>query len=315
MTKVKIGIFCEGMLGDKYLKAAFPMEQYHYTGYHAVAGPSLSPEIKIPFVGDAEALIDQSDALLIITDPAHQFEIAKKCIKKLKHVFIEKPVSINLEKVEILLSMQREANVKIQVGSGIRSNKEFVALSKKALKPLYIETRNFSAGPYNSDTMPVVLNLMLEDIDIALSLVKSEVQKINAIGVCVVNNTHDIVNARLEFGNGCVVTLTAGRISPMEIHNTSLFLKDNSITLDFLEMEFPDQPHSSNKSALQHQATETAGASRTRKEQTSIHNELLSFYDYITKNTSPYATLYDAHKALKLAYQLIGKIDERVGEQ
>jgi predicted dehydrogenase len=311
MKKLNIALFCDGTIGEEYLETISSMEQFHLVGYHGSINNAQAQKSMIPFFGDDESLIEQSDAVIILMPPTQQFEIAKKSLKKLKHLFIEKPLTSNIDELETLLSMQREANVKIQMGSGIRATKEFMEFNKKALKPLYIETQNFSTTIDDSSNVPVVLNLMLDDIDIALALVKSEVQKINAIGVGVVNDTPDIVNARLEFGNGCVVTLTAGRISIMDIHSTSLFLKDNCIMLDFTAMQYPDHPISANKTTVQRQATETLNTTHKIKGKEDITAELFSFYDCITKNVTPPVTLYDGFKSLKLAYQIIDKIEER----
>jgi predicted dehydrogenase len=272
--------------------------------------PSITSKLNIPVFEDEDLLIDKSDAVIILRSPGQQFEIAKKTVKKLKHLFIERPLITDIDKVDILLSMQREANVKIQIGAGIRLNKEYMELSRKGIKPIYLETQNFSATGKNSASISVVLNLMLEDLDIVLSLVKSEVQKINAIGVCIVNDTPDIVNARIEFGNGCVATLTAGRISTIDIHASSLFLKDNSIMLDFSGMDHPGHPYSTNRTMVQHQATEQPSVINL-KTALDIRNEFISFYEAITKNSIVPVTLYDGYKALKLAYQIIDKIEER----
>ena len=150
-------------------------------------------------------------------------------------MFIEKPITDNLSHAGALLNRADELKKIIQVGHIERFNPAFMALKKTAVKPRFIETHRLAPFNPRGNDVPVILDLMIHDLDIILSLVDSKIQDIRANGVKVVSQTVDIANARLEFANGCVSNLTASRIAQKEMRKIRLFQKDNYITIDFLE--------------------------------------------------------------------------------
>jgi predicted dehydrogenase len=236
-------------------------------------------------------------------------ELAKRALKKSKHIFIEEPLTTNIEKAEILLSMQREADVKVQVGSGMRLNPSVIETNVFKLKPLYIETQYLTE---KESELSVVLDLMLRDIDFVLHLIKSEVRKISANSVSLSGVTSDVVNARIEFGNGGVASLTVNRNAKKEIHTASIFENGNAVVLDFNASIMENVPQSAYNLAITKQAEENSNKSTLighRAEALKV--ELQSFFNCIIENKNPLVPLSDACRALKLAYQILDKIEER----
>jgi predicted dehydrogenase len=311
MTQLNTALFCDGSLGEAYLKTITTLPQFRITGFCGGADQLLLEHLGLPFFTDPDALIEKSDVVIIVLPKSLQFELSKKTLKNQRHLFIERPFNTRLEEAETLLSMQREADVKIQTGSGLRLNKAYQSLDKSRLKPEYIETQNFQPG--NSEAS-VLLDLMINDLDLVLHLMKSEVRRISANAVNLSNNGPDIVNARIEFGNGSVANLSAQRGASRELHTMRIYQKNTSAMVDFLSTDNTLQPESAYKLGMQKQASESFMPNDSTPQADLISQALLSFYDSVTNNNLPPVTLNDDHKALKLAYHIMEKIDERVLE-
>ena len=162
-------------------------------------------------------MIDAVDAVDIVTPTIAHFKCATQAIKKSKHVFIEKPVTTTIEEAKTLMELSKEANVQVQVGHVERFNPAFIAAKDYCTNPMFIETHRLAQFNPRGTDVSVILDLMIHDIDIILSVVKSTIKRISASGVAVVSDSVDIANARIEFNNGCVANLTASRISMKKI--------------------------------------------------------------------------------------------------
>src|SRR4029077_17608867 len=163
------------------------------------------------------------------------YEYAVKAIRKSKHVFIEKPLTHTVSEGKKLLALVNEADIKAQVGHVERFNPAFLAAKDYFNQPMFIETHRLAEFNPRGTDVSVVHDLMIHDIDVVLSVVKSSVKKISASGVAVVSDSPDIANARIEFDNGCVANLTASRISMKNMRKSRFFQKDAYISVDFLD--------------------------------------------------------------------------------
>ena len=220
-----------------------------------------------------------------------------------------------------MIQLRDEANVKVQVGHVERFNPAFLAAKNIDLRPMFIETHRLAQFNPRGTDVSVVLDLMIHDIDIVLSTVKSTVKKISTSGVAVVSDTPDIANARIEFDNGCVANLTASRISMKNMRKTRMFQKDAYVAVDFLNKDVEvlrmEEGSEENPLALQLQL----GNGRVKnihyqnpvvdKTINSIKMELILFVDSIMNNTPITVTLDDGYDALNVAYQIIEKIEGR----
>jgi predicted dehydrogenase len=196
-----------------------------------------------------------------------------------------------------------------------RFNPAFIAVKDKVENPMFIETHRLAEFNPRGTDVPVVLDLMIHDIDIILSVVKSEVKNVSASGVSVISDTPDIANARLEFENGCVANLTASRISLKNMRKTRFFQKDAYISVDFLEKkcevvkmkDAPEKPGDfdmilQNAEGIKKQIyfdNPNVGSNN------AILDELESFANAINNNTVPIVTLNDGTEALRVATQII----------
>ncbi len=320
---LKIGLLGAGHLGKIHLKCIQSVKDFELVGFYDPDEKKVK-EVRemydiLPFDSVSD-LIDASDVVDIVTPTVSHFECASESIKKSRHVFIEKPIATTPEEARQLIELASEADVKVQVGHVERFNPAFTAVRDKLNKPMFIEAHRLAQFNPRGTDVPVVLDLMIHDIDIILSVVKSNIRRIHASGVNVVSDTPDIANARLEFDNGAVANLTASRISLKNLRKSRFFQKDAYISVDFLDKvaeivrmeeidKTPDDPF-----ALILELGEGKKKRRINFEKpeitaiNAIEEELRSFSRSITENTTPAVTIDDGYQALLVATMIMEHI-------
>ena len=226
---LKVGVLGAGHLGKIHLKLLKELKtDYEVIGFFdsdRENAKKVNREFQVKSFKKMEDLINESDVINIVTPTLSHFECAKMAIKAHKHLFIEKPITNTTEEAEVLMKLSREAGVFVQVGHVERFNPAFIVAKDYCNQPMFIESHRLAAFNPRGTDVPVVLDLMIHDIDIILSIVKSNIQKISASGVAVVSDTPDIANARIEFDNGCVANITASRMSLKKMRKTRIFKK------------------------------------------------------------------------------------------
>lgn len=235
--KVKIGVIGAGHLGKIHLRLLREAENCDLTGFFD-HNPELALKVQeetgVHSFSSEDELIRASDAVDIVTPTLSHYEIACRCLKQSKHIFIEKPVTETLPEGRDLIRQIEGSGLKVQVGHVERFNPAFAAARKYLHQPMFIETHRLAEFNPRGTDVSVVLDLMIHDIDIVLSVVNSPVRKVSASGVAVVSDSPDIANARIEFENGCVANLTASRISLKKMRKSRFFQRDAYISVDFL---------------------------------------------------------------------------------
>ncbi|MFN5149473.1 MAG: Gfo/Idh/MocA family oxidoreductase [Flavobacteriia bacterium] len=238
---LKIGVFGAGHLGKIHIRLILELkDEFELVGFYDPSDDAAEEAILsfgIKRFENVQDLLDAVDCVDIVTPTLSHFELASQALRKSKHVFIEKPVTETVEEARMLMGLAREADVKVQVGHVERFNPAFQAAVPYFNKPMFIETHRLAQFNPRGTDVPVVLDLMIHDLDIILSVVRSGIKRISASGVAVVSDTPDITNARIEFDNGCVANLTASRISMKNMRKSRFFQKDAYISVDFLTKE------------------------------------------------------------------------------
>lgn len=322
MTDLKVGVLGAGHLGKIHLKLLSETEGYDLVGFFD-PDSSRSEYAKTTFgitaFNSIEELIAAVDVVDVVTPTLSHFECASLAIRNSKHVFIEKPVTNTIEEAEALMKLAEEAKVKVQIGHVERFNPAFIAGRPYIKNPMFIECHRLAQFNPRGTDVPVVMDLMIHDLDIILSIVKSPIKRISASGVAVVSNSPDIANARIEFANGCVANITASRISLKNMRKTRLFQRDAYIAIDFLKkktevvrlgeanndvdandmyIELPDNTRKKINFEFPHIA-----------ETNAIAEELKSFRDCINTNSQPAVSIQDGYNALQVAHQIVGKLN------
>ncbi|WP_445957917.1 Gfo/Idh/MocA family protein [Yeosuana sp.] len=315
---LKAGVLGAGHLGKIHLRLLNQSEKYNLIGFYDADSENAKKvvaEFGYKYFPTVEELIDAVDVVDIVTPTLSHYECAIQSIAKGKHIFIEKPITNTVEEAEKIRTLLAENLVKGQVGHVERFNPAFLAVKNDIHNPMFIETHRLAEFNPRGTDVPVVLDLMIHDIDIILSVVKSKVKHISASGVSVISDTPDIANARIEFENGCVANLTASRISLKSMRKSRFFQKDAYISVDFLEkkcevVKMKDAPEIPGDFDMILQNAEGVKKqiyfdNPDITSNNAILDELESFANAINNNTKPVVTLHDGTEALRVATQII----------
>ncbi|WP_312084381.1 Gfo/Idh/MocA family oxidoreductase [Epilithonimonas hominis] len=320
---IKAGLVGAGHLGKIHLRLLNQSEKYELVGFHdkdSENGRKLAAEFGYKYYESFEDLLASIDMLDIVTPTVYHYDYAIKAIEKGIHFFIEKPVTQTLEQAEEILSRCREFGIKAQVGHVERYNPAFIGAKDYIKNPMFIEIHRLAEFNPRGTDVSVVLDLMIHDLDILLSLVKSKVKEIHASGVSVVSKTPDICNARIEFENGCVANLTTSRISMKAMRKSRFFQQDAYVSVDFLEKKsevIRMKPAPENPSDFD-MIIENAEGEKNQilfeypniQPNNAILDELESFANAIEYDVPVQVSLEDGTEALKVALEIMRLIQK-----
>ena len=320
---LKIGVLGAGHLGKIHIKCIQDIPEYELVGFYDPNQENASivaEEFGIPNFSSVEDLIQGVDVVDVVTPTLSHFDCAMQSLHAGKHVFIEKPVTNTLEEAKMLHGLSNDKNLKIQVGHVERFNPAFIAAQPYLKDPMFIETHRLAQFNPRGLDVPVVLDLMIHDIDVILHTVGVPVKNISASGVAVISETPDIANARIEFENGCVANLTTSRIAIKNMRKSRFFQRDAYVAVDFLDK-------ASEIVRLKEVMTDTPnpfamvldlGEGKGKKEiifenpkvetLNAIREELFTFHEAIAKGSEPVVTIKDGYNALKVAQEILDKI-------
>lgn len=325
---LKIGVLGVGHLGKIHLKCIRQVKNYQLVGFYdpnTENAKKVETEFGIPSFESIEKLIDAVDVVDIVTPTVQHFECASVALQKNRHVFIEKPIVATPDEARKLAALAQKSNVKMQVGHVERFNPAFLAAEPFIQQPMFVEAHRLAPFNPRGIDVPVVLDLMIHDIDIILHAVKSEVIDIQANGVNIISDTNDITNARLEFENGCVANLTASRISMKNMRKARFFQPNAYISVDFLDKKTeiirmkeldPDEQTSPFAMILDLEN----GSPRKQifienpeiQAINAIQTELEKFSEAIIFDKTPTVTLEDGCKALDVAYRILKEANKNL---
>jgi len=315
---LKVGVLGAGHLGKIHLRLLQQSDKYELVGFYDPSkenAKNVSKELGYTSFESIESLIDAVEVVDIVTPTLSHFGCAKKAIENGCHIFIEKPITKTVLEAATLKTLASQNNVKGQVGHVERFNPAFTAVREMIDNPMFIECHRLSEFNPRGTDVPVVLDLMIHDIDIILSVVKSEVKRVHASGIAVISETPDIANARIEFENGCVANLTASRISMKNMRKSRFFQKDAYISVNFLSKEsevvkMKEVPKNPDEFAMILQNAEGVKKqiyfeNPVVEDNNAILDELETFADAINNNTTPIVTLSHGTEALRVAQMII----------
>ena len=318
---LKIGVLGAGHLGKIHINCIKQIPVYELIGFYdqdVNTAKKVSEDLQVKSFSSIEELVDLVDVVDIVTPTISHFECASLALKKGKHVFIEKPIVATVDEADRFVKLAEDAKVKVQVGHVERFNPAYIAARPHINAPLFIEAHRLAIFNPRGTDVPVVLDLMVHDIDIVLDLIKAPVKNVSVSGVSIVSPTQDIANARIEFENGAVANLTASRISMKNMRKHRVFQKDAYVTIDFLEKktdivrinELGDTPD-----PLAMKIDLADGTSKQISVEhpevipiNSIMMELESFHNAIVNDTEPAVTMYDGVQALKVCYMILDEL-------
>jgi predicted dehydrogenase len=328
MNKIPVGVIGVGHLGKIHANLYRQVESAELVGIYdndLEKAQAVAKELNVKMFDNLHDLLAKVEAVNIVTPTSSHYEIAVKALEENCHLFIEKPIAAKEDDAETIVRMARDKNRIVQVGHIERFNPAILAMSDVPLKPLFIESHRLASFNPRGTDVAVILDLMIHDLDLILSLVKSKPSQIDASGVGVVSNTIDIANARIQFESGCVANVTASRISTKKMRKMRIFQHNSYISVDFIE-GFSEIYYIDDQKSLKFQNGTLAfslgqvNAGNVRKDikynklQKSDVNplkyELNGFIDSIQAGLAPLVSGDEGLAALRLANQVLEKISE-----
>jgi predicted dehydrogenase len=325
MGKLKIGVIGTGHLGSLHAKMFAQIETAELLGVYDLdrsRGERVAAENRTTAFARLEDLLSAVEAVSIATTTKAHFDVAGMALRQGLHTFIEKPITETIEQARSLVELADRKKLKLQVGHIERFNPAILALEHLTLQPMFIESHRLAQfNPRGSD-VAVVLDLMIHDIDLILSLVRSPVARIDANGVAVVSGSEDIANARLQFANGCVANVTASRISQNKMRKMRLFQHDAYISIDFSQglaevFRLVDETDAGAKPTMMLGKIDQGERKRIIvyeqpevKEVNALKYELELFVKSVQDDTEPPVTGSDGLQALEVAQEILKKISD-----
>jgi len=323
MEKVRIGVAGTGHLGNLHTKMLAQISNVDLVGVfdeESEKAQKVASEHGTKAYASLEEMLRDVQAVSIATTTTTHYNVACQALERGLHTFIEKPITETIDQAKKLVALAEKKNASIQVGHIERFNPAILALEKYKIRPLFIESHRLAQfNPRGSD-VAVVLDLMIHDIDLILSLVKSRVVRVDANGVSVVSGSEDIANARLQFENGCVANVTASRISQNTMRKMRLFQNDAYISIDFSQglsevFRLVDEGDPNVKPTMMLGKIDQGSRKRIIvyerpevKEVNALKYELELFAKSIQDGTEPPVTGRDGLQALEVAQEILKMI-------
>lgn len=325
-TRVKVGVVGVGHLGNRHLQHLLRVPGAECVGFHDIdhersKGVAAATGARsFSSLGD---LIDASEGVLIVVPTGDHFPVAERCIQAGKHVFLEKPMCETVEEADRLLALAKKKSVLVQVGHIERLNPALLALKEIPVQPKYIETHRLASYTTRGTDVPVVLDLMIHDLDVILSLVKSPVKSVHASGVSIMTESIDVANARLRFENGCVANITSSRIAKTSVRKLRIFQQELYVTIDFLlgltEVYRILDAHEKDPNAVVTAPLDRNGGHRQIvyekpevKKINALRFELENFVDSVQGIAKPIVSGEEGREALRIAILVQDQIEQDI---
>ena len=331
MDKVKVGVIGVGHLGRHHTRVYRQLPQAQLVGVHDIdseKAQKVAKEFDTRYFENLDDLLERTDAVSLVVPTTIHYALACDILDQGKNLLIEKPITETVKQAEELVSLAGAKNVILQVGHIERFNPAFKAIENLKLEPKFIESHRLAQFNPRGTDVAVILDLMIHDLDLILSLVKSEVKRIDAAGVSVISDSEDIANARLTFENGCVANITASRISARPLRKMRLFQRNSYISLDFLERSVEIYKLvDTNSVSVEEKEKETVVGNLPTGEvgktivyekpeiesEDMLTSEIVSFLDAVKNRTHLKVSGEDGKRALTVALEIVDKAKERRG--
>ena len=323
MNNIKIAVIGVGHLGKNHAKHLSKIPGCTLVGVvdtNQKAADEIAQLYQTKAYTDYKKVLRHVDAVSIATPTVAHYQVARKALSKGIHTFIEKPISTTVLEANKLISLAEKYQAVLQVGHIERFNPAFVAAKEYLQNPKFIECHRLSSFSFRSIDIDIVLDLMIHDIDLILSIVKSPVKKVDAVGVKIISEKNDLANARLVFENGCVANLTASRASDKAMRKMRIFTGTTYASIDFAEktasvyerkgdlstLAANPPPGFNPKEFMLDKFINVRNLTITPYDQ--LEQELTSFVESIQNNKTPVVSGADGRDALAICHKILAKL-------
>ncbi len=323
-SKLKYGVVGVGHLGSIHARLLSHIDEVDVVGVYdrdTATTARVATELGMEAFDDYDRLLGMCDVVSIVTPTSNHFESAARAIDSGVHVFIEKPITATHAEAIDLMSRAAAKGVRVGVGHIERFNPVFAALGGFQIRPLFIESHRLAQFKPRATDVAVVLDLMIHDIDLLLTLVGREVIEVRSSGVSIVSDELDIANARIEFEGGCVANVTASRISQRPMRKMRIFQSDAYLSIDFAEPSVEvfrlagrGEEDAAGLLGQIGEGSRAKSISYSRPEiqkSNALEDELRDFIAAVCDGREPRVTGTAAAEALRVAEEVIREIDRR----
>ena len=328
MDKIKVGVIGVGHLGKHHARVYSQIPEAQLLGVYdadSERAQKVAEEFHTRYFENLNDLLEKLDAVSLVVPTTFHYSLALEILSQGKNLLIEKPITETVKQAEELISIAKGKNLILQVGHIERFNPAFKTIENLKLEPKFIESHRLAQFDPRGTDVAVILDLMIHDLDLILSLVKSEVKKIEAAAVAVISDSEDIANARLTFENGCVANITSSRISAHPLRKMRLFQKNSYISLDFLERsveiyklvdaDFVPPKEKERKTVVGNIPISEVGKTIIYekpeiKTEDMLTSEIESFLNAVKNKTHPKVSGEDGKRALEVALEIVSKAKE-----
>lgn len=320
MQALKIGLIGIGRLGSihlEYLQQSSNFELIGCFDHNADKLQRIEEDYAVKIYENLDELIDAVEVIVIVTPANSHYYYAEKALKKSKHVFIESPITEDIIEAQQIIELSREANVKVQIGHIERFNPVFISIKYLQPAPKIIETHRVGLFDLKKAHNSVLFEIMIQDIDLILNLVKANIKYIHANGVAILSQYIDTITARIEFDNGCVANLNASRSISNKKRIMKLYEDGRSFHIDFIKRNAEyvsiedEMSHGAILTEIEDEKKYVNTQLIANTEYDSLKMQMDSFADAIINNTHPEVSAEHGYKALEVAHIICEKIKKR----
>jgi len=328
MEKIKVGVIGVGHLGEHHARIYSQIPEAQLVGVHDIdseKAKKVAKQFNTEYFENLSNLLEKLDAVSLVVPTIFHYSLAGEILNQGKNLLIEKPITETVKQAEELISLTKKKNLILQVGHIERFNPAFKAIENLELDPKFIESHRLAQFDPRGTDVAVILDLMIHDLDLILTLVESEVKKIEAAAVSVISDSEDIANARLTFENGCVANVTSSRISARPLRKMRLFQKNSYLSLDFLQrsveiyklvdVDSVSKEEKEKKTVVGNIPTGQVGKTIIYekpeiKTEDMLTSEIKSFLNAVKNKTDPKVSGEDGKRALEVALEIVNKAKE-----
>jgi predicted dehydrogenase len=304
MEKLKVGVIGAGYFGR------FHAEKYNRNPKVSLIGiadidfqraQEVAKKNNTQPFSDPADLYDKVDAVSIVVPTPQHFLVTREFLQRGIHVLLEKPITSTLDEAKSLVNLAQAKNLVFQIGHLERFNPALTALCPTLTNPRFIESHRLQSFIERALDVDVIMDLMIHDIDIILSLVRSDVKEVRATGVPVISPHIDIANARIAFENGCVANITASRVSLKAMRKIRIFQTNAYFSIDFAKRKVSIHRKKPGKNGIYPKITEEV---ISPPEYDPLEMEIQAFVESVLTKTPPPVTGQDGLKALQVALEI-----------
>jgi predicted dehydrogenase len=308
-TPLRAAVIGAGYLGNFHAQKYAALEGVQLAGVVDIdeaRARAVAQRVNAPAFSDYRPLLGALDVASIVVPTEAHFEVARACLEAGVHILVEKPVTRTVEEAQALVELAQRKGLVFQVGHLERFNPAILAVREQVTRPLFIESDRLAVFKPRGTDVNVVLDLMIHDIDLILSLTRSEITDVRSSGYKVLTDAVDIANARIEFADGCVADVSSSRVSRQSLRKLRIFQPDLYVSIDCEKFHVRTARKVGGVPGSMPQIVEEE---RQFEKADPLLAEVRAFLGAVREGGAPLVTGEDGRRALEVALKVCGQMN------